>query len=319
MSISKRSLIFVFAIATAFSFFAHDREAVAQSRDFKGLDMPNKYFFTPKPYVPTVDLTKEQRKVVRETLGAWARLPENKAANTAIRLGENKVKEVQSTGGDITANAETRKFLEEYTFPSMTQTDADTLSSLGAKRDNFLNIYMRVTGGTRANLLDFTIEKLQAYSLDSTLHPSARVNAIVLMKLLTDRPLTRQQAPVASANAFKALLSIFSGTDPKKNPEFVRVAAMSGILYQLDLNSKSGQTVDPAAKTKLLAKATELMAAPADRKKDAGCLLAETSSHSVVGNPERCHHFASAAGDFERRSIHLGPQTGSRSSHYQNG
>ena len=47
MSISKRSLIFVFAIAVLL-FFAHDREAVAQN--YKGMDMPDVFYLTQKPF-----------------------------------------------------------------------------------------------------------------------------------------------------------------------------------------------------------------------------------------------------------------------------
>ena len=195
----------------------------------------------------------------------------NSKALNAIRTGENKIKEVQASGGDITSDADARKFLEDYTFPSMTQTDADTLSSLGEKRESFLKNYLRGSGNARSRLLDFTIEKLQAYSVDPTLHPSARVNAIVLLSRLTDRPAnpSANQPPIASANAFKALLSIFGNADKKQSPEFVKVAALSGITFQLDQNSKSGQTVDGAAKTQLVDAAMEFMAAPADREKDA--------------------------------------------------
>ena len=274
MSISKRSLIFVFTVVTAFSFFVHEREAMGQT--YRGLDMPEVFYKTTEPYDPATNLTRdEQRKLPREVTNAykarfksWA--SENRKARSAINAGESKVKEVLAAGGDVTADADARKFLEDYQFPSMTQTDADTLSTLGEKRKDFLKTYLNegVTGAARNNLIDFSIQKLQAYSVDPTLHPSARVNAVVLMSQLTDRPLTRGQAPIASAKALKSLQSIFNGQDPKQNPEFVKVAALSGIKNQLELNAKSGQTADPALKNELVTAAMELMAAPADREVD---------------------------------------------------
>ena len=271
MSISKRSMIFVFAIVTAFSFIVHDREAVAQN--FTGLDMPEVYYQTQRPYQPTLAFTKDekaQKKAFRLKVQAWTK--ENSDALKAIRAGESKVRDLLASGGDATTDAEAKKFLEEYAFPSMTQTDPDTLSLLGEKRENFLKNYLneRVTGNARAKMIDFSIDKLQGYAVNESLHPSARVNAIVLISQLTDRPLIRgRQAPVASANALNSLLNIFKGQDPKKFPEFVNVAALSGIKYQLDLNSKSGQTVDSGVQAQLVDAAMKLMAAPADRKADA--------------------------------------------------
>ena len=264
MTISKRSLIFVFAVTTAFSCFAHDHKLAAQ--DYQGLDMPEVFYMTPKPYESLVGRpTRAEKKLISD----WKK--ENGSARSAINAGQSKVKGVLESGGDVTANAEARKFLEDYTFPSMTQTDADTLSTLGEKRSEFLKNYLNgnISGAARGRMLDFTIDKLQGYSADATLHPSARVNAIVLLSQLTERPLARSQAPIVSAKALKGLLNIFSGTDPKQNPDFVRVAALSGIRHQLELNLKSGQAVDSSVKGQLVDAAMEFMAAPADRDQDA--------------------------------------------------
>ncbi|MDB2687531.1 hypothetical protein N9Y42_10000 [Mariniblastus sp.] len=208
-------------------------------------------------------------------------------ANSAIRTGQTKVREVLAAGGDVTADADARKFLEDYTFPSMTQTDPDTLSSLGRKRQAFQKNYLneRVAGSARAKMLDFSVAKLQAHAVDATLHPSSRVNAIVLLSQLTDRPLDRGrgQAPIASAKAFESLVGIFQGEDPKKYPEFVKVAAFTGIKNQLELNSKSGQPIDPAAKTQLLDAAMQFMAAPADAKAGAGGYWKKRQSVQMAG------------------------------------
>ena len=268
MSIFKRSLTFVFATIAALVIFAQCHEAAAQ--DYQGLEMPDVYFLTQRPYRPTQDTNEIKRKFLTE-LRQWKKEGDNPQAISAIRTGQAKVKEVLAAGGDVTTDADAQKFLEEYTFPSMTQTDPDTLSSFGQKREDFLKNYLhaRITGSARNKMLDFSIQKLQDYSTDATLHPSARVNAVVLLSQLTDRALARDQAPIASASAFKALLNIYSNDDPKQSPEFIKVAAMSGIKHQLEMNSKSGQTVPAAVKTQLVDTAMQLMAAPADREQDA--------------------------------------------------
>jgi len=275
MFISKRSLIFVFTTLIAFSCFVHDRDAVAQK--YTGLDMPEVYDMTSKPYNPSAGLTKDQQKIISKEV--------TNAARSAIASGQAKVKAVLAAGGDVTADADARKFLEEYTFPSMTQTDADTVSSLGTKRQEFLKNYLNtgVTGTARARMIDFSISKLQAHSGDATLAPGARVNAVVLMSQLTDRPLARGQAPTASAQAFKTLVSIFGNQDPKQNPDFVKVAALSGIVYQCELGSKSGQAIDAGMRARLVDSAMGLMAAPVDREADAAAYWKKRQAVKLSG------------------------------------
>ena len=289
MSISQRPLILVFAVAAAFAFLTHDRETVAQPKQYRGLEMPDVYYLTPRPFEPSPEFIKDDRqlrRLVRDRLSAWTREAGNRPALTAIRTGQSNVKDMLASGRDATADAEARKFLDDYTFPSMTQTDADTLSSLGRKRQQFLKNYLsdKVTGAARASFLDFTVEKLQAYSTNEALHPSARINAVVLLSQLTDRPLAgRDQAPIASAKAFRALLSIFNNTDPKENPDFVKVASLSGIKHQLDLNSKSGQTVDPAVKTQLAETAMKYLTAPANPEENAAAYWNKRQSVQLAG------------------------------------
>ncbi|MDB2687532.1 hypothetical protein N9Y42_10005 [Mariniblastus sp.] len=60
MSFSKRSLIFAFAILTTFCFFVHGRQAIGQK--LRGLDMPDVYYLTQKPYEPTVELKGDEKR-----------------------------------------------------------------------------------------------------------------------------------------------------------------------------------------------------------------------------------------------------------------
>ena len=175
MSISKRFLTFVFTAIIAFSFFAAG-ELMAQQ--YSGIEMPSGYFVGPPPKDPK---NREQRTEWKEKYGP---------ANKRLRAGTDKVKEVLATGGDVKSNPEARQFLEKIVFPAMTQTDAATLPSLGAKRQKFLNDFLgkTVTQPARGRLIDFTIENLQQYCIDSSLHPSSRLNAVILMSQLTDRP-----------------------------------------------------------------------------------------------------------------------------------
>ena len=186
MSISKRFLTFVFTAIIAFSFFAAG-ELMAQQ--YSGIEMPSGYFVGPPPKDPN---NKKLRK-------GWSK--KYQPAISKTKDGIKKVKLVLEKGGDVKADPEARQFLEKVVFPAMTQTDAATLPSLGAKRQKFLKDFMGkdVTQPARGRMIDFTIENLQQYCIDSSLHPSARLNAVILMSQLTDRPLIpRSQAPLAS-------------------------------------------------------------------------------------------------------------------------
>ena len=257
MSISKRFLTFVFTAIIAFSFFAAG-ELMAQQ--YSGIEMPSGYFVGPPPKDPK---NREQRTEWKEKYGP---------ANKRLRAGTDKVKEVLATGGDVKSDPEARQFLEKVVFPAMTQTDAATLPSLGAKRQKFLNDFLgkTVTQPARGRMIDFTIENLQQYCIDSSLHPSARLNAVILMSQLTDRPLIpRSQAPLASGKAFVVLQKIFNGENEKQFPEYLKIAAFSGMKNQLEMNSKAGKALNANVKAPLVDAVMKILPVEVDPESDA--------------------------------------------------
>ena len=257
MSISKRFLTFVFTAIIAFSFSAAG-ELMAQQ--YSGIEMPSGYFVGPPPKDPK---NREQRTEWKEKYGP---------ANKRLRAGTDKVKEVLATGGDVKADPEARQFLEKVVFPAMTQTDAATLPSLGAKRQKFLKDFMGkdVTQPARGRMIDFTIENLQQYCIDSSLHPSARLNAVILMSQLTDRPLIpRSQAPLASGKAFVVLQKIFNGENEKQFPEYLKIAAFSGMKNQLEMNSKAGKALNANVKAPLVDAVMKILPVEVDPESDA--------------------------------------------------
>ena len=259
MSISKRFLTFIFTATVAFSFFATG-ESVAQQQ-YSGLEMAPGHFVGPE--LPA-NASKEQRK-------EWQN--KYRPAKKRLKAGTDQVKAVlKQSGGDVKADPEARKFLETVVFPAMTQTDPLTLKRLGEKRQKFLKDFLGkdVTGVARANMIDFTIETLQGYCINSTLHPSARINAVVLISQLTDRPLIPGvQTPLASRRAFGVLLKIFFGENEKQFPEFIKIPAFSGIKNQLEMNAKSGKAVGANTKAQLVAAVMKILPEEADPEKDA--------------------------------------------------
>ena len=267
MLISKRFLTFIFTASIAFLFVAGG-EVMAQN--YSGLNMRREFSLTPRSFelVPNKEWTRDQLRAWTELKRAWEKEGRNRSALNLIKSGRKKTTAILESGGDATSDPEARKHLEDYTFPAMTQTDRDTLSSLGVKRQSFLENYLNdeVTGNARARMIDFTVEKLQAYCIDATLHPSSRVNAVVLLSQLTDRV----QPPVASSKSTAVLQGIINGQDKKQFPDFLKIAALSGMKNQLEINSRSGQALSRGAGTQLVNIVMELLATEVDRKKDAG-------------------------------------------------
>ena len=255
MSISKRFLTFIFTAPLALSFFAAT-ELVAQQ--YSGLKMPPGYIVGPE--LPDTATKQQQTE--------WSR--KYGPAKRRLNDGTKKVKEVLATGGDVKSNPEARQFLEKVVFPAMTQTDL-TLSNLGAKRKQFLKDFLgkAVSQPARGSMIDFTIETLRAYSTNAALHPSARLNAVILISQLTDVPLNRGQAPRASRQAFDALQQIFNGENEKEFPEYLKIAAFSGMKNQLEMNSKSGQSIDANVKGPLVEAVMKFLPEAADPEKDA--------------------------------------------------
>ena len=273
MSTSKRFLAFVFTATIAFSFFATG-ELVAQQPKYSGLPMPQGYLAGPEL---NENATKEQETKWKDKYGP---------AQKRLRDGTKKIREVLASGGDVKSNPEARQFLEKVVFPAMTQTDEVTLSNLGAKRKKFLKDFLDkgVTGPARSNMIDFTIDTLKKYSIDSALHPSARLNAVILMSQLTERPLiSRVQAPLASGKAFVVLQKIFNGQNEKQFPEYLKIAAFSGMKNQLEMNSKAGQAIGANVKAPLVEAVMKILPVEVDPDNDAAAYWKKRQAVQFAG------------------------------------
>ena len=264
MSISKRLLTFVFTAILAFSFFAAG-ELIAQqyseiARQYSEIDMLDGYFLGAPPKDPNN----------REKLREWKKKYKSPLKN--LKNGTDKVKDVLTTGGDVKSNPEARQFLEKVVFPAMTQTDDATLSSLGTKRQKFLKDFLggNIIQPARGRMIDFTIDNLQQYCINSSLHPSARLNAVILISQLTDQPLIRgTQAPRASRRAFTVLQKIFNDENEKQFPEYLKIAAFSGMKNQVEMNSKAGKPIDANGKAPLVDAVMKILPVEVDRDSDA--------------------------------------------------
>lgn len=235
-----------------------DSLVAAPQGKYQALDLADKYRLTPEP----------PESAGRKAKSEW--LKRNRPALREIKTGSTALKKLIESGGDISSAPE-RGFLEGYVFSSMTQMDASTISSLGDRRRQFLKDYLDddITGAARQKLIEVTVENMSKMLVNDALHPSARINAAVLLTRLNDRPANRSQGvtPIPSSKAFDALLSLFSENDDKRAPAYLKCTALSGLKHHIETNVRAGRQIDGNTQQQLLGKLSQIIQAPADAKK----------------------------------------------------
>ena len=154
----------------------------------------------------------------------------NKAALSAIKNG-NRAAVTALAGG----NAEPAKtYFKEYILPSMTSTNPNSLSTIGERREEFIDDFLsnKITGGARAAFLKTVTESMRNLAAADDFHPSARTNAVYVLGLLDRQAAGRDTAAVPSGDAFAILANIFSSG---QSPSSLKAAAAAGIDRNLQM------------------------------------------------------------------------------------
>lgn len=225
----------------------------AAQPNYDSLDMAEQYVTSRQP--PESDEKNYRLWKRSNSKQIKARIDGNRALKDSLAAG-------QAISGP------SQKYLDEYVFPAMTQTDANTLSTFGETRRRFIKDYLSdsVKGSARQQMLTVTIESLRKILANDALHPSARVNAVVLLSWLTDRPAIRTagQIPIASGQAFDTLLAIFNSNNEDNFPQYLKIAALTGIKHHAQLKQAAGRQVDEASRSTLVAKLNSVIDSEAD-------------------------------------------------------
>lgn len=244
----SRFLVRSFAIAAAVAICALASHPVsAQQAKYKDLSdqILEKFQAPPQPFdASEEDLSKFRRKYKDQLR---ARRDASKAASDLL---EN--------GGDPN-NGAAKEFFDGYFFPAMTLTDFENTSTFGAQRREFLKDFLDrdITGSARSNMINLTLEWTKKIAEDTTLHPAVRLNAVYLMAILDEVPTDRGagQMPRPSSGAFQILKTIMTSADEDKHPQFLRVAAISGVQRHLEIEKMSGASFVTAGDKQAIANA----------------------------------------------------------------
>ena len=154
----------------------------------------------------------------------------NKEVYGAIKNGNKEASTAIESGNPESATT----FFREYILPSMTRTNSKSLSTLGERREEFIDDFLsaKTPGPARAAFISTVVQSMQNLATADDFHPAARINAVYVLGLLDSRAAGRDTAAVPSADAFTSLVNIL--TD-ESSPESLRVAAIAGIDRQLQL------------------------------------------------------------------------------------
>ncbi len=163
-----------------------------------------------------------------------------------IRNAERSIKTALTGSGNLAGvEGGFENFMRGYVFPRMTQTDNETLSTLGEIRKDFINDYLSddVLGSERQQVITITIPAMQAILENAggkNYHEAARLNAILLLGMIDAQPASRNNNtfPTASPQAFQILVDVFTGD---KYPPFLKIGALAGIQRQVEIDYMQGQ------------------------------------------------------------------------------
>ena len=179
-----------------------------------------------------------------------------------IRNAEDAFEAAMDSGSLTPAASE---YLTDYLFPSMTQLDVQSLSSLGQQRADFLKSYLDddYTGPVRQQLIQLTLDRMTQFMVNPELHPAVRLNAAYLIGQLDSTPAVRgSQAPQPAAAAVQALVTAFTTDDPQRYPTFIKIAALAGIQRNAKIVKEAGNQLDQGVRDQVTAELNRLLGQP---------------------------------------------------------
>ena len=186
------------------------------------------------------------------------------AAAKEIRAASKRAKDTLNSGGNVST---LEPFFLGHVFPMMTVKDEVVASNLGEMREDYLKNYLgpKVTGKTRLDMIALTVKNMQKIYASASINPVNRVSAVYLMGSLDDAMAVRSvggaggQTPQPSKAALVGLAKILLAKDAGV-PDYLKVAALSGIHRHLEIDNLTGGGIIPnAQKGALNTKALELL------------------------------------------------------------
>ncbi len=163
-----------------------------------------------------------------------------KAAKAARSSSKEIADNILRGSADLSsAKTEFDRYFTGLSFPSMTQTDDDSLFRLGTQRDELLNAIRDVANDSpvRKHLIEeLTTSYFSRVAADAGYHPAVRLNAILIIGNLNRREGSRNVEPsLPMETALRILVNAANAAD---SPNYLKVGALSGILRHATIDGQ---------------------------------------------------------------------------------
>ncbi len=232
MSASRR---FCLALVVMCVLLATGRVSFSIAQDTYKSDPVDPAFGMPDP--TKYDKSKKDQKTEFTNLDKAAKA----ARGASQEIADNVLRGLTDLN---TAKVEFDRHFTSLSFPSMTQTDDDSLSKLGTRRDELLKTIQDVANDSpvRKHLTEeLTIPYFSKIAADGGYHPAVRLNAILIIGDLNRREGSRNIEPaLPMETALKILVNAANTAD---TPNYLKIGALSGILRHATID---GQMQSPA-------------------------------------------------------------------------
>ncbi len=153
-----------------------------------------------------------------------------KIAEGRKNIAEDSGSIQESLKSNATRGENFDRFFSEYLFAEMAQTSDEYLSTLGARRSDFLRRYLSadVGGENRRYLVEQLLLPTMKRIAEGNYHPSARLNAVLLIGLVNTAEAGSGGSDAPQPNA-ECVAYLNSLVKQDQLPLYLRVAAFTGL------------------------------------------------------------------------------------------
>ncbi|MEQ1904962.1 MAG: hypothetical protein ABL888_12315 [Pirellulaceae bacterium] len=196
--------------------------ASAQDQTYDTLPMAEKYVL-PDTEEPVIDPDDPNQKA-KPRSDAYRKVENLRRQDKTAALEALKAGKV----------AEAATYLTDFLFPEMTQQNEQVLSDLGKLRDEFNRFVIATSGASRKSFIETVCFPTLKTIAEGNYHPSARLNAILIIGSLNDVDTSTGIAPTPNAECVKYLLGL---TEKADAAEFLLVGAFTGLHRVAEIES----------------------------------------------------------------------------------
>ncbi|HMP79185.1 MAG TPA: hypothetical protein PKD54_07015 [Pirellulaceae bacterium] len=167
--------------------------------------------------------------------------------------------------GEAQRNDSFDQFVREVVLAGMAQTDEQSLSEMGKRRAEFLRQFLgaEFSGANRIYLIEQLVIPTMRQVAEGNYHPSARVNAAVLIGQLNNSEFdsATRRPPIPNLQSVRAILDLVENPGL---PLYVKAAAFSGLQRVAQLHGSNAARLDAAELQRIVVISTAIAGGDAD-------------------------------------------------------